>query len=218
MQWDSLLEDKKTLNILSRVVTHLMGDGCVTNRYFAYCNQDKTLLNNFERDVKILFGEIHITRAKTNSNTYILMIQNKSILSFLRSLLEDYRSSYLELPFFIKENKDIQKEFLKEFFDDEGCVAFRVFRKTGELKRNLTLSSNSIKLLNEIKRILYIHFGIESNKILKYVKTNREKIYTNYILSITGKENFIKFMEKIAFSTVAKNSKLKIMINSYIRK
>ena len=142
MDYGDILKDKERLKILARVVAHLMGDGCVTERYFAYYNQDKTLLNVFEKDVSDLFGKIHFTRGKTNSGTSLLMVQNKPIRLFLKSLTKNYKSHYLEIPDFIK-GKESQKEFLRAFYDDEGCVALRVFKKTGEIKRNITLSSNS---------------------------------------------------------------------------
>ena len=46
-----------------------------------------------------------------------------------------------------------KKEFLKAIYDDGGCVALRTFKKTNEIKRNLTLSSNSLIFIKEIKNI-----------------------------------------------------------------
>ena len=132
--------------------------------------------------------------------------------------MPDYKSHSLQIPEFIKQNKFLHKEFLRAFFDDEGCVALRTFKKTGELKRNLTISSNSLRLIKQIKEIMKNNFNINSNKILKYIKKKEDKIYTNYVLSITGKENFISFRNKIGFSSVQKNNRLNQMISSYIRK
>jgi len=49
-------------------------------------------------------------------------------------------------------------------------------------------------------------------------KTAYEKEFVTWKLSITGKENFIKFEDKINFSSPNKKERLNIMINSYIRK
>ncbi|GBE20384.1 hypothetical protein BMS3Abin17_01123 [archaeon BMS3Abin17] len=222
MNYEEILKNEKKSKILVRIVAHLMGDGCVTKRYFAYYNKDKILLENFEKDVLNLFKKIHFTRGRTNSGTSFLMIQNKPLLNFLKSLISDYRSHHLYLPKFIK-NKEFQKEFSQSFYDDEGCVALRIFKKTKEtketkeIKRNVTLSSNSLKLIQEIKQILKNTFEIESNKISKYVKKRDSKIYINYVLSITGRDNFVKFRDKINFTHPTKSRTLDKMIASYIR-
>ena len=135
----------------------------------------------------------------------------------LKSLLEDYRSFALIVPSFI-DNKAKQREFLRALYDDEGCVALRIFRKTGEIKRNLTLSSNSLKFIEEIKIILERSFSIQSNKISRYVKKWNNKEFVNYVLSITGKDNFEKFQEHIGFTHPDKTKKLYSMIHSYKRK
>jgi len=97
-------------------------------------------------------------------------------------------------------------------------VGLRIFRKTNEIKRNLTLSSNSLNLIKQIKKILETEFGVISNKIIKYTKEKDGKLFTNYVLSITGKENFIKFREHIGFTHPDKIIRLSLMINSYKRK
>ena len=102
---------------------HILGeDGCVTKKYIAYYNKNETLLKNFERDILFLFKNIHIIRGKVNSRTSLLMIQNKKINLFFREILPDYRSFSLKIPNFIRSKK-LQIEFLKAFYDDEGCVA-----------------------------------------------------------------------------------------------
>ena len=115
-------------------------------------------------------------------------------------------------------HKDLKIEFFRAFYDDEGCVALRTFKKTNEIKRNLTLSSNSLRLVEEMKEVLQKEFDIKSNKISKYVKKVGDKEYVNYVLSITGKENFIKFRREICFTHPDKIRKLDLLIDSYIRK
>lgn len=202
---------------LAKIVAHLMADGCVTNRYLRYCNKNKTLLQNFKRNFESLFQNTHFIEGTTNSKTNFVQVQNKEIISFLREILSDFRSSNLQFPKFI-DNLLLKKEFLIAFYDDEGCVSLRIFKKTKEIKRNLTLSSNSEILIRKIKEILEKDFLIKSNKLYKYVKKRGGKTFTNYVLSITGKENFEKFREKIGFSHPEKIIRLNEMINSYIRK
>jgi len=212
----SLIKNSEKLTTLVRIVAHLMGDGCVTKKYFAYYNKNQLLIDNFEKDVLNVFPKVHVTKGKVNSGTHFRMITNKSIIEFLKSILPDYRSHTLSIPSMIN-NRDLKKEFLRALYDDEGCVGLRAFKKTNEIKRNLTLSSNSRRLIEEIKLMLCNNFGIVSNKIQTCVKNRDEKIFTNYVLSITGKSNFEKFREKIGFVHPEKSEKLTRMIYSYKR-
>src|SRR4030042_633064 len=217
MSYDSLLKDTEKAKILSRIIAHLMGDGCVTNRYFAYYNKNNILLEQFEEDMVNAFGEVHFTIGKVNSGTSFVMIYNREIRLFLFSLVTNFKSNYLKFPLFIN-TRDLQKEFLKSIYDDEGCVALRVFKKTNEIKRNLTLSSNSLIFLQEIKNILAEQFNIMSNKIINYIKKRDGKEFVNYVLSITGKKNFELFRNLIGFYHPDKIKRLDDMISSYIQK
>ncbi len=38
MKYEEILIDLNKSKILAKIVAHLMGDGCVTNKYFAYYN------------------------------------------------------------------------------------------------------------------------------------------------------------------------------------
>lgn len=217
MDYEFILKDKEKLKVLARIVAHLMGDGCVTKKYFAYYNKNLVLLEGFQKDLCLLFDNLHFTKGKVNSGTSFLMLQNKQINLFFKSLLSDYRSFSLTMPKFVN-TPDLQREFLRALYDDEGCVALRTFKRTNEIKRNITLSSNSIYLIQEIKEILFNNFGINSNQIYKYVKKRDAKEFVNYVLSITGRDNFIKFREEIGFTHPNKLCKLDLMINSYKRK
>ena len=216
MDYNLILNHSEKLKVLSRLVTHLMGDGCVTNKYFAYFNKNEDLLKNYEKDLLKLFSEVHIIRGISNSGTSLIQVQNKEIIYFLKSLLKDYRSKTLEIPKFIN-TKYLRKELLQSIYDDEGCVGLRVYRKTNELKRDITLSSNSLKFIEQIKEILIQDFNISSNKIAKNVKIVGSQIFTNYILPINGKSNFEKFQKEIDFAHPTKKEKLEKMIKSYIR-
>lgn len=215
--YEEILEDTEKVKILARVVSHLMGDGCVQKRYFAYYNKNLSLLEGFKQDVSSLFGNVHFITGKVNSGTSFYMIQDKNALNFLKSLLEDYRSFSLHIPKFVN-TREIQKEFLKAIFDDEGCVGLRIFKKTGEIKRDIHLASKSLRFIEELKEVLQKSFNIGSNKINIYDKKMGEKKFRIYTLYITGKENFEKFRESINFYHPDKKEKINLMINSYIRK
>ncbi|MEK6891205.1 MAG: LAGLIDADG family homing endonuclease [Nanoarchaeota archaeon] len=211
-----ILQDIEKSKILSRIVAHLMGDGHINHRYLRYNNKEEFLLNQFQNDMGSLFKDLHFIKGKVNSGTSFVQVQNKPIIFFLNSLAPDFRSYNLLFPKFVN-NLELKREFLKALYDDEGCVGLRTFKKTNEIKRDITFSSNSLKLIEEIKNMLKEDFDITSNKVSKYVKTREDKIFTNYVLAITGKYNFESFRDEIGFYHPIKANKLNLMINSYIR-
>lgn len=96
----------------------------------------------------------------------------------------------LKIVFFVKV------VYLRSLFDDEGCVALRIFDKTKEWKRSITLSSNSFRLLKEVKFILEKDFLIFLNKIIRNKKSIKDRCF---VLAITGRENFDKYANLIGF-------------------
>jgi len=213
----SMLKDKEKLKALSRVTSHLMGDGNVSKRYLRYSNKNRLLLNNFEEDFEFLFPDTHFIKGKVSSGTLFIQVQNKQILTFINSLAEGFYSHCLKIPKFVN-SFELKQEFLKAIYDDEGCVALRIFKKTGEIKRNLEIGSKSNEFLGEIKIVLEKDFNILCNKIISFKRNLNGKEFVTWKLSITGKENFEKFRNFIGFTHPDKIQKLNEMINSYIRK
>jgi len=217
MEYDIILKDKEKMKVLSKIIAHVMGDGCLTSRYLRYNNKDEFLLNDFKDDFKKLFGEVHFIKGKVNSGTSFIQIQNKEIINFLFSLIKDFRSSTLKFPIFLNSN-ELKKEFLSAIFDDGGCVGLRIFKKTGEIKKNLEIASKSYEFMVDIKNILENDFNIKCNKIIFFKRNFDEKEFITWKLSITSKENFVNFRNKINFNSTIKKEKLDLMINSYIKK
>jgi len=213
---EEIFNDGEKFKGLIRIIAHLMGDGCVSKKYFAYYNKNDTLLENFEKDVQFVFGDIHFIKGTMKHGVSYVMVQNKPIFDFLKSIVEDYRSFTLKVPEFVN-TKELQKEFLSALYDDEGSAPLRIFKETNEIKRNVSLSSNSLIMIEQIKNILLKTFGINPNKISKNTRLRNSKIFTNYVLNITGKENLEKFREQIGFKHPEKSAKLNLMLNSYIR-
>ena len=201
----------------ARVVAHLMGDGCVTNRYLRYNNKSKFLLENFKEYFRDVFPEAYFIEGKVNSGTAFVQVQNKKIIWYLKDICKNFKSEFLEVPNFLT-SLESKKVFISAIFDDEGCVGLRIFRKTNEIKRNLEIASKSRKFLEGIKDILENEFNIKCNRIISFQRNLKGKIFITWKLSITGKENFVRFRDKIGFTHPRKKNKLDLMISSYIRK
>lgn len=191
-----------------------MGDGCVTDRYLRYCNKNNELLSNFKRDLKTTFGQLHFIEGQVNSGTKFIQVQNKELINKLKSMVSDFRSGSLIMPSFVK-TKALKKEFIRAFFDDEGSVGFRIFRKTGEIKRDIHTNSKSRKLLDEMKIVLEKDFKIKCNRLGKDTKKRQDRLFITWCLRITGRENLNKFKEEIGFTHPDKKRKFNLMLCSY---
>jgi len=193
----------------ARCLAKISGDGYLYYRYVRYNNTCKELLEEFRQDMKTEFGDIKLTIGVTNTGTLFIQAHTKRVINRFLEFLPDYRSNVVKVPSqIIRAPEDIKKEYVRALYDDEGCAALRIFNKTNEWKRNVTLASNSKRLLEDIKSIL-LEFDIKTNTIIK----NRSD--RCYILGISGRENFIKFKEKIGFKHPTKIKKLDLIILSY---
>ena len=201
---------------LARIIAHLMGDGCIS-KYVRYHNKEPFLLSQFKTDFKGMFGDVHFTEGLSNSGTAFVSIQNKKIRQLLLRIHKDYRSGNIELPKPILAcGKPIKREFLRAFYDDEGSASMKFCQTTKEIKCVVQLVSKSRKMMTQIKKILERELGIMCNKIIKSVKLMGSKSFTVWVLAITGKENLIRFTEKINFYHPRKREKLRL-IETYYR-
>lgn len=204
--------------VTARIIAHLIGDGCVTSGYLRYCNTNEKLLQQFRTDIKTEFGNVHFTEGKVNSGTRFVHIRSKEIVKKLYEYVKSYKSGDAEIPqqILVGPSK-LKAEFLRALFDDEGSVGLRVYKPTGEIKRDVHMASKSRKLLEQIKRILENEFKIRCNRIGKYIKNRNGKQYITLVLHITGRTNLRRFSSIINFSHLEKRAKLQQLLYSYKR-
>lgn len=197
----------------ARCIAKISGDGNLYYRYVRYSNTCKVLREEFIKDMRKEFGDIKFTNGVGNSGTQFVQVHGKKIINKFLSYLPDYRSCSIVVPYeILKSPEKLKITYLRTFYDDEGSASLRINKKTNEWKRSVTLNSNSLLILKQIKSIL-LTLGIKSNKI---IKTNANNVDDkSYCLCITGKQNLVQFKEKIGFKHPRKNKRLCLMILSY---
>lgn len=198
---------------LARCIAKITGDGNLYYRYIRYSNTCKELLDEFEEDIKEEFGDINITKGVGNSGTSFLQIHGKNIINTFLKFLPSYKSNVVRIPEqIIKSSSYIKVQYIRALFDDEGSPNLRLFNKTKEWKRNLTLASNSVQLLKDVKLLLK-EFNIKTSDI---IRNNCNSDYDlTYYIGISEKINFIRFRDIIGFKHPSKIKRLNLIIESY---
>lgn len=197
----------------ARCLAKICGDGSVNSKYLRYNNTSDVLLEEFETDMEAVFGNIHLTKGKGGSGTRFLQASNKTVLAEFFKHLNSFKSKDIFIPQgVLRGNIKIQSAFIRAFYDDEGCASLRLNTKTGEWKRNITVSSNSKQILQDIKNIL-LSLDIYSSVIFR----NRPKsdYDLTYVVSITGRRNFLLFKQYIGFKHPRKSKMLELIVLSY---
>jgi hypothetical protein len=175
-----------------RIVAHICGDGCLYSytckrtpsdikTHFRknqlrkvysikYCNTEKTLLNNFEKDVKSVYG------LKTFFYRNEHQLRAKWVYERLKSFGAGKSKEWFIADEIMTAKKTILKEWLKAFFDDEAYVDIRNFR--------ICLNSVNLNGLEQIQELLR-KFNINDTKILG---PYHYKQFYSYRLRLLGKD------------------------------
>lgn len=158
------------------LTAHLMFDGEV-GRTCAYSNRSQELLKRVERLMCYIYE--YEPKRYTNHVTGVHRISyhNVSLAAFF---LEKER---VLLKAVSNLSQECQREFIRAFFDDEGCMDYR----PKENKRRIRGYQNDKKVLEIIQQLL-LNFSIPS------------KVQGGNEVVIIGKENLIRFQKEINFS------------------
>lgn len=220
----------------------ILGDGSNTSKVM-YKNKDKYLLTKVDKNVKNWLGKITIdSRISDRGIPYINFPRiTGRILHYVG--IPPGKQTKLDsgVPKVIKlSTKEVKKEFIKQFFDDEGwpepdqmkiaaaqCVDCSQIVPT-KLKRNFEVGQiiylkdiplyvkNSVKppqLLQDLQMILQNDFNIYSHIRFKRLLVRKNHITGVFEIEIQRKAEVRKFFDKINFSAPSKKKKAEFMIN-----
>jgi hypothetical protein len=158
------------------LVSHLLFDGELMRRKCNYNNRSEALLKRVERLMKMLYDYEPARYVNRTSGVSRLMYNNVALSGFLYSKSQELLQ---EIP---RYSLDLKREFLRAFFDDEGCMTLVIPKK-----RQVRGYQKNKEILTLVKRLL-VEFEIHSE-----IKQPNEVV-------ISGKENLLKFQKEINFS------------------
>ena len=159
------------------LVAHLLFDGEIARTRCAYNNRSTALVERVER----LMHEWY----DFEPSRYYNKVTGVSRITYNNVALSSYiHGKSKELLRVIKNmSLDWKREFLRAFFDDEGCIDYRPEKN----RRSIRGYQKNISILKIIRAVL-ADVGIDS----RVVQPNE--------VMIVGKENLMRFEQKINFS------------------
>lgn len=166
--------DEKTVCLTA----HFLFDGSIyPNSGCSYNNRSEALIKRVETCMRVVY--VFEPTRYTNPLTRVLRISyhNVALAMYMqnkaRELLQNARDL---LP-------DLKTEFVRAFFDDEGCIDYRPEKN----RRSIRGYQKDVRILKLIRALL-ADFGIGA----RIVEPNE--------VSIVGKENLARFEQEINFS------------------
>jgi hypothetical protein len=158
------------------LVAHLLFDGELKRAGCIYNNRNIPLLNRVEWCMKIVYDREPKRYLNTLTGVSRISYFNVSLAEYLKEKSENLLKDISTL------GKDLQREFIRSFFDDEGCMDFRPQRNVRQI-RGYQKNISTLHLIHDLLR----NFDIQSHVVRNEVV-------------ISGKENLIKFKTDINFS------------------
>ena len=159
------------------LIGHLMFDGEIARGRCVYNNRSSLLIKRVQKLMKLVYDFPGGIRIKDGSEVCVISFNNVELETFLQEKTLELLKGISGMP------KLFQKELLRAFFDDEGCMNYNAKSNT----RRIRGYQNNKEILILIQKLL-INFSIESR-----LQSSNEVV-------ITGKENLIKFQKEINFS------------------
>jgi len=114
-----------------------------------------------------------------------------------------------------------QERYIRGFVDGEGWPAFyrtrsaRAHHKPGYISSRAVFVSNTNKALLENIRAMLSEMGINSKLYLDTKAGVRRSTITSWKLAILGRDNLLRFRDRIGFSDAGKSGTLTAMLDSY---
>lgn len=164
--------DKETVLLIS----HLLFDGSIAGSGCMYNNRSETLISRVERCMRSVYSFPPARYKNPHTDVFRISYFNVALGAYIKRKASELLDGISQFP------DDLKVEFLRAFFDDEGCIYFRDNKKrlVRGYQKNITILKIVQGLLTDI--------GIRSR-----IELPNEVV-------ISGKENLIKFQQELNFS------------------
>jgi len=161
----------------ARLVAHLLGDGGIYENEICYKNTEPFLVEQFIKDFQTVYG-VNAWRRYWDGNKFGT---GSGIVEVAHDLYR-YRKIKGIHPEIIGAGRQVQREFIRAFADDEG----------GPISRNrVRITSTNWSYLNGISKML-ANFGIVS-------VINGAYHRGEYLLDVNRKESVVEYIRRIGF-------------------
>lgn len=159
------------------LISHLLFDGEIKHSHCTYHNRNIALIKSVEKCMQDIY--------EFEPKRYFNKATGVSRISYFNVALAVYVKE--KAGQLLREvtglSADLKREFLRSFFNDEGCMDFRPEKNT----RRIRGYQKDVEILKIIRQLL-LDFDIQS-----FIREPNEIV-------IAHKENLIKFQKEIAFS------------------
>lgn len=160
------------------LVSHFLFDGRITHATCLYYNRNKILIDNIIFQMKNILNIDDYKIYQDRNNVTRLAYHNVEVALFIRQKADEL------LKYIISGSRQEKISFLQSFFDDEGCVDFKITKN----RRGVRGYQHSLSILNIVRRLLE-DVGIRGVVDKKYFE-----------IVISKKENLVKFQKLINFT------------------
>lgn len=159
------------------LIAHLLFDGEIARTRCAYNNRSIILIERVERLMREWYDFEPSRYYNKMTGVSRITYNNVALGSFLNTKSRELLQEIKKMP------SDLKREFVRAFFDDEGCMDYR----PDENRRSIRGYQKDVRILKIIKSLL-ADFDIAARIVLP-----------NEVV-IVGKENLKRFEREINFS------------------
>lgn len=159
------------------LVAHLLFDGDLMSTKCIYNNRSMALVHRVQTLMRLVYEFEPKQHVDTESGVHRISYHNVALSRYLKEKSQELISRVHMLP------SEVQREFLRAFFDDEGCMDFRPKRRIRQIRGY----QKNGEVLATVQLLLSF-FGISSA-----TKSPNEVV-------ISGKKNLLIFQKEINFS------------------
>ncbi|MBN2155822.1 MAG: hypothetical protein JW776_07245 [Candidatus Lokiarchaeota archaeon] len=175
----------------------LIAEGSVSDteqQRLSFNNKDHKYYEKVKNGLLNSFPGLTVNEREEYNGWKEFSLHVRDVLDFLYSIgLTPVKSDKKEIPFSVlRSSKPVIASFLKALFEGDGSIQINTDARQREKTSNLTYTSKSVKLLNQLKNVL-LSFGITTSHL---VSDPRNDVFRIVILGLESKR---KFFDEIGF-------------------